>query len=373
MGKIITFFNHKGGVGKTTLVHNLGFALADKGYKVLLIDADPQMNLTAAMYGLSTIIDYSTDEESKWSENVKKYISISEYLDIELKGQECSKEIFRAASPKNNNGFVDLVSGAINLSNIEADLYGIIKNKNEFTSEIPHKFEQSIKKQKAVYDFILIDTSPSASSIINALIMMLSDYFIAPVSPSFFSLQAVDNLSSIFQNWIKLLGDYQTTKSFKGLSFQPKFLGLVVQMAKRFNGGAQAEKEIEGTSFTKSAEKWIKDVNESVRRFQQFAAQRGMSISEEEFKNIFNESNPFIIEKCCDFTPQLRSIAEKAGVPVVHLSQPLCNKHKDSKTSQVDITKETGQYAISFNSISNSYNKIADGLTRLLDNKQTQK
>ena len=56
MAKIITFFNHKGGVGKTTLVHNLGFILADKGYKVLLIDADPQMNLTAAIYGLSTSV-----------------------------------------------------------------------------------------------------------------------------------------------------------------------------------------------------------------------------------------------------------------------------------------------------------------------------
>jgi cellulose biosynthesis protein BcsQ len=47
-------FNHKGGVGKTTLVPNLGFILADQGQRVLLIDADPQMNLTAAMYGLST-------------------------------------------------------------------------------------------------------------------------------------------------------------------------------------------------------------------------------------------------------------------------------------------------------------------------------
>ena len=39
----ITVFSHKGGVGKTTLVHNLGYILADKGKRVLLIDADPQM------------------------------------------------------------------------------------------------------------------------------------------------------------------------------------------------------------------------------------------------------------------------------------------------------------------------------------------
>ena len=366
MGKIVTFFNHKGGVGKTTLVHNLGFILADKGYKVLLIDADPQMNLTAAMYGLSTSVEYSTDEDSKWSENVKKYISLSEYLDIELKGQKCEKEILRIHSKQNNNGFVDLISGAINLSNTEADLYGIIKNKNEFTDNIPGKFEHSFKKTKSDYDFVLIDTSPSASSIINAMIMMLSDYFIAPVSPAFFSLQAVDNLSSIFQNWIKLLGDYQTTKSFKGLSFQPKFLGLIVQMAKRFNGGSNLEG---ATSFSKSTEKWISDVSDSVRKFQQFAALRNMAVSEEEFKNFFGEdSNPFIIQKCCDFTNQLRSIAEKAGIPVVHLTQDICNKYKDSGSS-VDITKENGQYTKSFNSISSSYGLIADGLIRILDQK----
>lgn len=363
MGQIITFFNHKGGVGKTTLVHNLGFILADKGYKVLLIDADPQMNLTAAIYGLSTSVEYSTDEESKWNHHVKKYISLVEYLNTELKNESCNKEIFRISSKQNNSGFVDLISGSINLANIEADLYGIIKNKNEFTNSIPHKFEQSIRKQKNSYDFILIDTSPSASSIVNALIMMLSDYFVTPVSPAFFSLQAIDNLSSIFQNWIKLLAEYQTTQSFKGLSFQPKFLGLVVQMAKRFNGGSIQE----GTSFSKSAEKWISDVNNSVKRFQQFAMLRNMSISEEEFKKFFGtESIPFVIQKCCDFTSQLRSIAEKAGTPVVHLTQEICNKYKDSQSAVVDVTKENGQYAISLKSITNSYNNIADGLINIV-------
>lgn len=362
MGKTITFFNHKGGVGKTTLVHNLGFILADRGNKVLLIDADTQMNLTAAVYGLSTSVEYSTDEESKWSENVKRYISLAEYLDVDLKDQVCAKKIFRVKS-NDSEGFVDLISGSINLANTEADLYGVIKNKNEFTSNIPGKFEQSIGKQKNNYDFILIDTSPSGSSIINAMMMMLSDYFVAPVSPTFFSLQAIDNLSSIFQNWIKLLGDYQTTKSFKGLSFQPKFLGLVVQMAKRFNGGSAQEGN--GTSFSKSAEKWIKEVNDSVKKFQQFAALRNMSISEAEFKNIFgNDSNPFIIQKCCDFTPQLRSIAEKAGIPVTKLTQETCNRYRDP-SSVVDITKENGQYKISFDSISTSYNNIANGLMRL--------
>jgi hypothetical protein len=93
-----------------------------------------------------------------------------------------------------------------------------------------------------------------------------------------------------------------------------------------------------------------------------------MAITEAEFGRIFSGSTPFIIQKCCDFTPQLRSIAEKAGVPVVALTQELCNKYKDSGTT-VDIRKEKGQYAISFESISASYNSIANGLVELLDKK----
>jgi cellulose biosynthesis protein BcsQ len=368
MGKIIAFFNHKGGVGKTTLVHNLGFILADRGYKVLLIDADPQMNLTAAMYGLSTSVEYSTDEDSKWNENTKKYISLSEHLNIELREIECNKTFFRIESDKNESGAIDLISGDINLSIIEADLFGVVKSKNELTKNIPNKFERSITKHRSLYDFIFIDTSPSGSSIINALMIMLSDYFIAPVSPSFFSLQAIDNLSTIFQNWRELLGGYETTKGFKGISFQPRFLGLVVQMAKRFTGGNLKNEATKNnqTNFSQSTEKWIEDLNVSVTRFQKWAFRSGMSISEEDFIDIFNESEPFIVQKCCDFTPQLRSIAEKAGVPVVNLTPELCRIYKDSKGALVHIDKPTGQYTKSFKSISDSYNSIADGLIKLL-------
>jgi len=61
-------------------VHNLSFALADAGKKVLEIDADPQVNLTAEMYGLSTAIEYSLDEDSKWLSHIERYISLDEYI-----------------------------------------------------------------------------------------------------------------------------------------------------------------------------------------------------------------------------------------------------------------------------------------------------
>lgn len=138
---------------------------------------------------------------------------------------------------------------------------------------------------------------------------------------------------------------YQTTTGFQGINLEVKFLGLIVQLAKRFKGG--------GTNYPTTAEAWIKEVNKSVTKFQKFALTRGMSVTDEEFNNIF--------EKCCDFTSQLRGIAEEAGLPVIYLDQSICREHN----KQVDITRENGQYKMSMDSVIESYNTISDGLLRL--------
>ena len=52
MSTIISFFNHKGGVGKTTQLYNLAWALSLKGKKVLMVDADSQCNLSTQCLGL---------------------------------------------------------------------------------------------------------------------------------------------------------------------------------------------------------------------------------------------------------------------------------------------------------------------------------
>lgn len=53
--KLISLFNHKGGVSKTTTAFNLGWVLAEQGHKTLIVDADPQCNLTAL------VLDYNSD------------------------------------------------------------------------------------------------------------------------------------------------------------------------------------------------------------------------------------------------------------------------------------------------------------------------
>ena len=60
MCKTIALFNHKGGVSKTTTTFNLGWMLAEKGYRVVMVDADPQCNLT----GL--VADYQSGDLSSF-------------------------------------------------------------------------------------------------------------------------------------------------------------------------------------------------------------------------------------------------------------------------------------------------------------------
>ena len=131
---------------------------------------------------------------------------------------------------------------------------------------------------------MLIDTSPSASSIINALLVMVSDYLIAPVSPSFFSLQAIDNLSTIFQNRTKMLAPYTATAGLRsGLTFQVKFLGIVVQLAKRYNSGSI--KNIDG--FSRATEDRIMEVNASVKNFHTYMMRTDNAVTKEEFQDVF--------------------------------------------------------------------------------------
>ena len=68
----LAIFNHKGGVGKTTLTVNIGAALAERGHRVLLVDSDPQCNLTSYLVDADVVddlLDRSDSEEGRtlWS------------------------------------------------------------------------------------------------------------------------------------------------------------------------------------------------------------------------------------------------------------------------------------------------------------------
>lgn len=165
---IITVFNNKGGVGKTTLTINLAAALNQLGKKVLVIDIDPQANLTT---GLG--IDPLEDIEKRGRKDI---------ADLLL---EPTVTLEDAIYKKrwDNNVLLDIVPSHIRLSDKEPDLIRMINSDNILANKL--------KRYKANYDYILIDPPPSFSKV-NAISLMASSGVLIPIQLSPYPIRALE-------------------------------------------------------------------------------------------------------------------------------------------------------------------------------------
>lgn len=159
MTKIISILNHKGGTGKTTSTINIGAYLAKVGKKVLLIDIDPQTNLTE---GLGIYDAESSIYESLRDNKPLPIIKINENLDI--------------------------VPSSLDLVAIEMEL--ISAHAREL------KIKSLINPIKDNYDYILFDCPPSLGLLtINALVP--SDSVLIPLQAEYFAYRGVDRMVAI--------------------------------------------------------------------------------------------------------------------------------------------------------------------------------
>ncbi len=135
MSKRIVFFNHKGGVSKTTTAYNLGWKLA-KDSKVLLVDADPQCNLTSLL--IDGFDDYYINDLTK-SQNIRDGVEVA------FKGRPEPLSPIDCYTPiRNNNLF--LMPGHQNLSEYEASLTFALTSNNAISAleNLPGTFMRSL-------------------------------------------------------------------------------------------------------------------------------------------------------------------------------------------------------------------------------------
>lgn len=228
MAKRLVLFNHKGGVSKTTTVYNVGWMLAEQGYRVLLVDADPQCNLSSLILGDEFDAYYL--EEATRLQNIKDGVAPA------FKGKPTPIEPVLCRSPTRQPR-VHLLAGHATLSEYDASLtFAQTSNALATLQNLPGAFHELIRQveESNQIDYTIIDLNPGLSAI-NQNLFLNADFFLIPTNPDPFSIMALQTLESIFPRWA-------TWKVSNEVVFQdsayplrpslPKFAGTVIQ---RFN------------------------------------------------------------------------------------------------------------------------------------------
>lgn len=251
--KSIAVFNNKGGVGKTTLTYHLGYALAELGYKTLLVDLDPQSNLT--LFGLDAealhniwqveeafIDDFVQAREKSLNEFeviARDVRSIHFLLKPTEDGTDTPKSLPKPLELHKN---LAMIPGRLSIHTYEDkiasrwnDVYGGDPLAIRTITQIRNFYE--VYAENYSYDYVVIDTSPSLG-ILNKVIISTVDGFLIPCMPDMFSLYGIQNIGKSLKSWKRDFDTIFNLLSDAKLSHFPEnfvnFLGFTIFNARRY-------------------------------------------------------------------------------------------------------------------------------------------
>jgi cellulose biosynthesis protein BcsQ len=220
----LAIFNNKGGVGKTTLTVNLAWALSEIGHKVLLVDSDPQGNLTSYLVAedvVDDLLDSSGDANGRtlWS---------------------AMRPIVEGGDPK----LIEPISLTNDLSLLAGDIQ-LAQFENELGSLWGECFQRRVRGFRGVgalstlvnaiatqlgASVVLYDTGPNIGAL-NRTILLDCDYFLIPAACDLFSLRGIKSVGQQLSRWIadsRVISELAPESVFT-LPSMPKLLGYVAQ------------------------------------------------------------------------------------------------------------------------------------------------
>lgn len=181
--KVLTFFNHAGGVAKTSTVRDIGFVLGEMGYRVLLVDVDPQANLTTWM---------GVEDDIALSQTI--YPAVIGGGDAE--GDEEGEAELLLPAPLHMHG-LDLIPSHLNIAIIEREVLSIFMG--------VMRLREAVRRLQG-YDFVLIDPPPSLGQL-SALAVVAADHVVVPLPTNRKGLDGIPTVIKMVREYRKAARD----------------------------------------------------------------------------------------------------------------------------------------------------------------------
>lgn len=244
--KILTLYNHKGGVSKTTSTFNLASYFADSGKKVLMVDADPQCNLTEIALA-PTIAELDAKALHATTAKIQDLpgTSILDALNQRIKGDAAFIDLTKVKTHKVREN-LHLLRGSVDLSSIEDDLAEAHVQRSSMRTNLMRTYVAigdflARLGEKEEFDYVFIDVGPSSGALTRAFFLVCDGFFL-PSAPDRFNVQAIGTLSRIIDRW--MMEHAQVKKQYQDLDLPirpgtPAFLGAIVQAFKIYAGKAK--------------------------------------------------------------------------------------------------------------------------------------